>query len=311
MNAIVQQPGFGAVSTRFANRPPENDLAAGVQTGFGIIGYRGKVWSTRYRGEERQLMRADGDGPRNSIEIVIVKASSHVSKIWYEAGYTEGASAAPDCFSTTGLTPEPGAAKKQSPSCASCPKNAWGSRITPSGKQGKACQDSKRLAVVPLDDIRNEMFKGPMLLRVPAGSLQDLATFGQRYQAMGYPYYSIGVRIAFDAKESYPKFEFSAIRPLTDAEADLIIEMQKSPEVARILAEGSEITAPATANPPAGAFEQPPQSAPAPQIQAGPQPQSHGFAPPTATTVAAQQPATNGKSFEDSLDAKLKELMPE
>lgn len=57
-----------------------------MRAGFGIVGYKGKVWSTRYRGDKKVLMRADNDGPMNSIEVVFLKASGHVSKIWYEAG---------------------------------------------------------------------------------------------------------------------------------------------------------------------------------------------------------------------------------
>jgi hypothetical protein len=261
-NVVASNPNFGAVSTRFAAQSNENDLSAGVQVGFGIIGYKGKVWSTRFRGTNTDLMRHDGDGPMNSVEIVILKASAHVSKIWYENGWVEGSNAAPDCFSTNGITPDIGAKKRQHTSCALCPKNQWGSRITPQGKQGKACGDSKRLAIVPLPDIANEGLGGPMLLRVPAASLGDLATFGDKYKAMGYPYFSIGVRIAFDPKESYPKFTFSAIRPLTDAEADLVLQMRDSAQVNRILAEGSEHAAPASGPEqfPAGAFEQPPQN---------------------------------------------------
>jgi hypothetical protein len=236
MNAI-DPAGFGEVSTIFAGDVVENDLGAGVTGGFGVVGYKGKVWSIRKGGQDIPLMRDDGDGPRNSIEVVILKASTVVSKIFYENGYVEGSTAPPDCYSTNGVSPAPGATKKQAGACANCPKNAWGSRITPAGKQGKACSDSKRLAVVPLGDIRNEGFGGPMLLRVPAASLTDMALFGDNMKKLGFPYYSFGTRIAFDAKESYPKFVFGAIRRLTDDEARLVKEMRDSAEVTRVLAE--------------------------------------------------------------------------
>src|SRR5262245_61909297 len=183
-----QIPHFGAVSTRFANVKRENDLAAGIQGGFGHIGYKGKCWSIRYRGIDKPILRPDGDGPRGSIEVVILKASAAVSKIWYENGYVEGSNASPDCFSTNGVTPDAGSTKKQSQTCQLCPKNAWGSRVTSQGKQGKACADSKRLAIVPMNDIKNEAFGGPMLLRVPAASLQDLAAYGGRMDQLGFPY---------------------------------------------------------------------------------------------------------------------------
>lgn len=263
MNAMIPQQ-FGALSTRFA--PPaaaENDLSAGISAGFGLVGYRGKVWSLKHRGEETQLMRDDGDGPKASIEVVMVKASTHISKIFYENGYVEGSSEAPDCFSTNGIVPDASVQKKQCASCANCPMNAWGSRVTPAGKQGKRCSDSKRVAVVPAADIPNEAFGGPLLLRVPAASLQDLATYGTKLGQIGYPYFAVVTRIAFDPAESYPKFTFGAIRPLTDAEADLVIAMQGDIQVTRVLAEAGEFAAaPAAAAPtPQTVFEQPPVAA--------------------------------------------------
>lgn len=244
MSALLPASFNGAISTRFAQAPVQDDLSSGIQSSFGLIGYKGKVWSIRYRGDEQALMRDDGDGPRGSIEVVILKASSQVSKVFYKDGYVEGSNAAPDCFSNNGVTPEPTSVNKQCASCAACPMNAWGSRITPQGKQGKACADSKRLAVVPQGDIDNEAYGGPMLLRVPAASLQDVAIFGQKMQQMGYPYYSIATKIAFDPNEAFPKFVFSALRPLTDAEADKVLAIRDGHTVNRILSE-SEFGAPA------------------------------------------------------------------
>ncbi|KRQ07509.1 hypothetical protein [Bradyrhizobium manausense] len=343
MNALVPQ-NFGPVSTRFQGVAVTDDLSAGVQAGFGIMGYKGKVWSLRKGGQETPLMRPDGDGPRNSIEVVILKASAHVSKIWYENGYVEGSTAAPDCFSSNGVTPDPASKKRQHNACATCPMNQWGSRITPAGKQGKACSDSKRLAIAPAEDIKNEAFGGPLLLRVPAASLRDLAAYGEKMSALGYQYFAIATRIAFDPGEAYPKFVFGAIRPLTDAEADLVLEMRDSRQVTTILAEGSEMAAPAPvqqAAATASAFERPPiqpvaapanvqqqvqkfvQKATQPQPLAQQQPQpvvapqpAFGGAEPkpgvqTVQQVQSQVTATPeaGSDFEANLDAELDKLL--
>ena len=343
MNALVPA-NMGQVSTVFANQTPAaDDLTSGIQGGFGHIGYKGKVWSIRHRGEEVQLMRDDGDGPRNSIEIVLLKANPHVSKIFYEGSYVEGSNAAPDCFSHNGITPDPGAQKKQATTCAACPKNAWGSRITPEGKQAKACSDSRRLAVVPLNDIRNEVYGGPMLLRVPAASLQELAMFAKKMAGLGYPYYSIGIRVSFDPASAFPKFQFAPIRALTNEEGKLVLEMQNGPDVARILAE-QEFSAPALPSPAAAAsvFEQPPAAQlPAPQAAPSavtPQVTGGGFGPtsapqkvappaennvvPLATAAPAAAPAqpaatpaaapAEGASddFTKALDAQLADILP-
>lgn len=263
MSALIPA-NFGSISTKFAQQNANDDLSSGIQSSFGLIGYKGKVWSIRYRGDDKPLMRDDGDGPRGSIEVVILNSSKAVSKIWYEQGYVEGSNAAPDCFSNNGVTPEPTSAKKQCDSCAVCPHNQWGSRITPAGKSGKACADSKRLAVVPSEDINNEMFGGPMLLRVPAASLQDLAMYGQKMNQMGYPYFSVATRISFDPAESYPKFVFNAIRPLKDEEADLVLAARDGHQVDRILSENEFAPQPVdgpTQSQLASAFEQPPEEA--------------------------------------------------
>lgn len=229
-----------AISPVFKNAPRGDELGQGITAGFAIMSYRGKVWSTKYQGVEKALLRDDGDGARASIEIVIVKSAAPISKIFYETGYVDGSTAPPDCWSTNGTTPDPAAPRKQSPTCAGCPRNAWGSRITDGGKQAKACSDSKRLAIVPLGDIDNELLGGPMLLRVPPASLKDLKGFGEQMQAYGFPYFAIGTRISFDLAEAFPKFVFSAIRPLTDAEAAKVLEMRDDPRVQRILNEAVE-----------------------------------------------------------------------
>ncbi len=295
MNAIVPA-NFGKVSTRFATVKPENDLAAGVQAGFGLIGYKGKVWSIRYRGEDQQLLRDDGDGPRNSIEVVILKGAGYISKIWYEMGYVEGSTAAPDCFSPNGIVPDPASTKRQSNACATCPQNVWGSKISDAGKKGKACGDSKRLAVVPLADIPNETYGGPLLLRVPAASLQDLATFGNKMQNLGYPYYAIATRISFDSNEAYPKFQFNAIRPLTDEEADQVLAMQGMAEVARVLAEGTEHSsaAPADTTTVGNAFEQPPAEAVKPAATPKPAAAKPATPKPEVTPEVTEKPKAGG-----------------
>jgi hypothetical protein len=293
MNDLVPK-NFGQVSTRFANTAIQNDLAAGVQAGFGIIGYKGKVWSLRHRGEEQQIMRPDGDGPANSIEVVILKAAPYISKIWYEKGYVEGSTAPPDCFSPNGTVPDPSSTKKQHNVCASCPQNAWGSKLTEAGKKGKACGDSKRMAVVPMNDILNEVYGGPMLLRVPAASLQDLASFGNKMQNLGYPYYAIATRISFDHNEAYPKFVFNAIRPLTDEEADQVIALHNSEEVKRVLAEGAELQQQEQAPPMEtvqNAFEQPPEQPKAAAQKPAAKPAQTTAAKPAETKPAETKPA--------------------
>jgi hypothetical protein len=292
-NEISFPKGFGALPSVFAGAHASNDeLGAGVASSYGIIGYKGKVWSIRYQGNEQILMRDDGDGPRNSIEVVLVKASPAISKIFYRNGYVEGSNASPDCWSANGQIPDASVQNKVNRTCADCPMNAWGSRVTESGKQNKACSDSRRVAVVPVADLDNELFGGPMLLRVPAASLKDLKGYGDALNSFQYPYYAVATRISFDPKEAYPKFAFSAIRALSEEEGRRIMELRDDKRVATVLSEAAEAAIPAAA--PAARVEPPrpaspfevDQMAPAPQPQ--PAAQSNAVANPFANRAPAQ-----------------------
>jgi len=303
-NAVTLPGTFGPAPSRFRGKV-ENDLSANVQSSYAIVGYRGKTWSIRYRGEEKKLMRDDGDGARSSIEVVVLKANPNKSKLFYKGGYVEGSKDSPDCSSTNGLTPDAGVKAPQSATCATCPQNAWGSaKSKVTGKPTRACSDNRRLAVVPIGDLRNEMYGGPMLLRVPPASLATLAQFSDGMQAQGYPYYSYVLRIAFDPDDAYPRFLFSAVRPLTDDEAAIVDELRELPQVTRITAEASpqEMEAATAPEPAASPFEEPPkpapeQEAPAP-VQTAPEPEP--------------EPAQSMPSPGDvaSIDAELDRLLP-
>lgn len=290
MNWVIPQ-SFGAISKRFRETPVENTLAAGIPASFGIISYKGRTWAVRYRGNVTHILAENGRDPAFSIEICLLKSSPAVSKTFYEQRYVEGNTDAPDCMSTNGVIPDANSPKKQSPTCATCRNNVWGSRLTPDGKAAKACADNKRLAVVLMPNMLDERFGGPLLLRVPPASLQDLASYGNALAQHGYHEHSIVTRVAFDLNEAYPRFIFSPVRPLSDNEADIAIDLRQSAEVSRILAEALEYVSPAEQQAPF--FEQQQQPAPAPA--AAPAPRQRAPRQPQtiqATAVAPAVPAS-------------------
>lgn len=299
--------GFGAPPA-VINPGANDELGAGIQSSYGIVGYRGKVWSIKHQGTETQLMRDDGDGPRGSIEVVIVKAAAAISKIFYANGYQDGSNAPPDCWSTNGLTPDAGAQGKQSATCAGCPKNAWGSRVTESGKQGKACSDSRRIAIVPLNDMENTQFGGPMLLRIPAASLKDLKAYGDMLSAAQHSYYGVATRISFDPKEAYPKMVFSPLRPLTNAEAEAALDLRGDRRVANILNEATDLAPRQEAAAPSVPFEQPATGAPAPAAAKATAPRATASAPRAEAGTTKAVPAA-AQAAPASFDAMLDNIL--
>lgn len=210
------------------------DLYDGVQGGFGVISIRGSRFRISKGGEET-LMVNDNDEPIPSLECILIKASRNVSKIYYAKSFEDGDAEAPDCWSVDGIKPDAGSTTPQAKLCASCPQNVWGSKITPAGKKTKACGDNRRTAVVPLGDIKNEKYDGPMMLRVPAASLADLALYGKGMASKGFPYNAIATRIGFDTSASFPKLTFKPIRALTQEELMQVAEVSVLPSVHAIL----------------------------------------------------------------------------
>lgn len=295
-----------------------DDLSAGVSGGFAVMSFKGSRWKIKYQGEEHPILNSDGD-PVASLEAVILKANPHITKNYYEKGYTEGAAEAPDCFSLDGVRPDPGVEKPQADACARCPKNVFGSRITPAGKKAKACQDNRRLAIVPANDLENDTFGGPMLLRIPAASLADLALMGKNLKARGFPYNAVTVRIGFDMDVAYPKLTFRPVRPLTDEEAVQVRELLHDDKLERILAEAVELRdAPAAEpeEPKDDLFEQPVAAKPAAAAKPAP---AKAAAKTAAPKAAAAKPAVKSApvaadgdlSGEDSLDADIKGILSE
>lgn len=242
------------IARRFADVGTNNDLAANVGGGgFPVISYKGKVWHV-VRGDERTLVANEDGDPKSSIEVVILKANPNLSKIYYQSGYEEGSSAKPTCYSNDGQGPARDAAEPQASKCAICPHNAWGSRVTENGAKGKACSDSRRLAVAPIGDLEN-----PMLLRIPAATLKELTAYAELLNRRRAPYQAVVTKIGFDHTVAHQKLTFKPLRWLTDEEADLVAEVTEREVIRNIV--GLEADLDLEGAPPARFVEQPAQVA--------------------------------------------------
>ena len=140
------------------------------------------------------------------IDVVIVGANPRLSKTWYAKQWTpDSEPQAPDCFSLDGIGPDPEATDPQNDLCASCPQNAWGSKVTPQGQQIKACADQKRLAVVAADDPSGPIY----LLSVTPAALKGLNQYQKELSVRGIPPEIVKTRVSFDTDASFPKLKFT------------------------------------------------------------------------------------------------------
>lgn len=220
-----------------------NEALASNFVAVNSISFRGKVWRINVGGDENVHLNDQGD-PSATIEIVMVKANPGQSRTFYAKAFVEGEDAAPACASHDGITPDAGVESPQSDTCATCPQNVIGSRITAEGKKARACSNSKRMAVLPSGDLDF----GALLLRIPSMSLSDndnkeneqrgwyaLAEYGKELGRRGVPYSAVVTKIGFDPRPSYPKLLFKAVRYLNETEVAKVSELANSNEVATLI----------------------------------------------------------------------------
>lgn len=205
MNAIIPFAPK-AVAAKSTNGLAAAILANAPVSGFPVVSIMGKVFHT-IRGTERVLVTKPGEqDPASSLEVVIVGANPHRSRVYYKEGYEEGSKTKPDCYSNNGKSPEPNAANPQSKNCATCVHAQFGSKVDPkTGKKGFACANSQRLAISPVGQIND-----PMLLRIPGASLKTFTEFVKEVYRAGYDLNEIVTRIGFDYSVAYPAVTFKA-----------------------------------------------------------------------------------------------------
>ena len=186
-----------------------------------------------FRGSRLRFVAADGtetpvtENNGVAIDVVVIDASEHVSKFYYDQAYDPNADdLAPACFSDNGVGPSVRSTKPQSLLCANCPKNAWGSKVTPQGTQVKACSDVKKLALIPASNVNGPAY----MIGVPGASLKTWSAFVDTVSKRGIPIPALVVQIGFDASAEYPKLTFTPKRYIDETEAAAIQELFGSEE---------------------------------------------------------------------------------
>lgn len=225
---------------RALNTEAQNDnLADGIGQSYGVIGYKGKAWTLRYRGQVRQFVRPDDGTPASYIDVIILGSPPKKSKSYYPK-YVPGQSDGerPICSSFLGDVPDAGVTKEQAVSCALCPRNEW--KTDPAtGRKSRECTDYKRLAVLIMPKISEALLGSPLLepvfLRVPPDSLQAAAQMGDNMAKQGLHYSSYVTRVSFDPQKSHPSMVFTPIQGLSNEEAPVILGMRQNPLVDRIM----------------------------------------------------------------------------
>lgn len=313
--AIIPQLNLPAeIMQQFSALTGADDLDAGVSSGFPVMSIKGTKWRIVEGGEEKPIYLPDSRDLAPYVKVVIAKANSAISKVFYAGQFVEGSDAAPDCYSNDGIAPAADSTNPQCGTCAQCPQNVWGSKTSPSGSKIKACSDVRRVAIMPAEDLSYS----PILLRVPGASLSDLAAYGKALKKRGIPYAAVVTKLSFDPDAAFPKILFNYERVLTQEEMATVASRIGESVVDDILGltvRGSTGALPA---PEADDKFGIPADVKAPAAQAEPEPEAEPEKPkatrkakPKAEPEAAESPAApavGGDDMADEMEAALAAL---
>ena len=240
MGDLVDMNQFrGGMDAAFAGLDPHAEsLSDGIGSSYGVINYKGKVWSLRYRGERKVFIRPDDGSPLSYLDVVILAQGRTKSKSFfnkYDPATSDGER--PVCSSIDGVTPDADILQPQAANCALCPRNVW--KVDPNtGRKGRECTDYKRLAILLLPTITAPIYGEPLMepvfLRVPPASLNNLSLMGDSMAQQGFHYSSFITRISFDPAKAHPEMIFRPFQKLTVQEAPVVLELRSNALCGRI-----------------------------------------------------------------------------
>lgn len=172
----------------------------------------------------------------NFLDVVVVNANPHVSRMYYAGKYDPTVKIAPTCFSSDGITPYEGVQVKQSEKCNGCPQNVKGSAVTEAGEKRRACSFSKRLVVMLDGDENQNLYQIDLKSMsifgdgTPEKGLYTLAGYNKLLHSKNVRVEALVTRLSFDTASSVPKVFFTPSRFLTETQVKDVLKISNSQE---------------------------------------------------------------------------------
>lgn len=166
------------------------------------------------------------------LDVIFVAVNPRVSKIWYDKAFSSDTDdkSPPACWSDDGVKPDANVASPVNADCATCPKNVLGSRITPSGRQSKECNDIRHVAVVPAAD--STKVYG---LTIPVSGMKAFRKYFKELSQYGLNPEEVVTTLGFDDEASFPKLIFSQKGYVPEKHLKTVEEFGRASETLQII----------------------------------------------------------------------------
>ena len=193
------------------------------------ISIRDNVW--RFLFDKTEIKRVDDP----TLNVVIVGAAKHVSRIYYSGEYSENNHRYPDCYSFDGIKPNKLSKNTQSNTCFECSQNIKGSGVGNS----RACKFQQRIAVVTEDDIGGDVYQ----LNIPSKSIfgqgepkkWPLQIYCKKIASNGAPITSVVTEMCLNTDDNGTRITFQPVRILDSDEFDIALKQTESNAVEKVI----------------------------------------------------------------------------
>lgn len=158
--------------------------------------------------QDKKFLLPDGTKTDGPLKLVVVDFTSKNS--FYESAFDQKNPTPPACFSIgddiKSMVPSKNAPLSQAANCASCPNNQFGS-----DGDGKACKNSRVLAVLPPD--ADESTSLWLLATSPTATKGFDAFVASTARVFEMPPVGVVVEVGFDPSVTYAKMTFGEAEP--------------------------------------------------------------------------------------------------
>jgi len=186
------------------------------------ISIQNNMW--RFLSDGKEINRED----KTTLNVVIVGAAKHISRIYYTGTYDENNYRKPDCYSIDGVRPHESSDKIQADTCVMCSQNIKGS----GAGNSRACKFQQRIAVVLESDIGGHIYQ----LNIPSKSIfgqgtvkkWPLQTYSKKIAENGAPITSVVTEMCLNLDDYGTRITFQPVRILEDKEFDEALKQADS-----------------------------------------------------------------------------------
>lgn len=172
------------------------------------------------------VMAYMGNPVKDNAMNCIILVGAHWNR-YYAGKYDPNNIVNPSCFAIAGgedepMAPHENVAEPVNPTCRGCPNLEWGSNPNSPSGRGKACSESRRLAIIPEDALVSPeaVMKAELaVIDMPVTSVREYSNYVNSLSiAIKRPMYGVVTRISVvpDMKTQF-KVNFTPIRLIDDA----------------------------------------------------------------------------------------------